>query len=476
MRAIDSDFESKIPRTLNSDLLSTTMDADQGGSDFIDSLPIPKIKTTEDLIAAITPAAPAPKPTDAMLRGKEMSQTQFEGMEPVYEPDRRGEKGAFLGYKFPYSQVQDPGMVASYSKAEYGPHGNLVDPGGKFLGYVQDTSQKYDAPKSNEILALEEKFGTTMDPVYATYKQDTRGASKDVEYGPPIGYRFDNGNSQYVSYDASGNYTGTQNREKPGAFGNVLMSVLSVAFPPIAPFVQAYNAVKALDEGNVLGFVISAVGAGKSIPGLDKSTISMLNDVATGAKIVQAVESKDPLKIFNSVVNLPGVNSDLKDISILLNTANAVNKGDITGAFNGILKISNQNSLTNLTNKFTDIVKGTDVASTDDTGGNVASTDDTGGADNNVAALPTSQISVLGGTPRYVPLQSVDADNPNAVAASDALSALIEKNGVQENANISPVLVRSENQYVLDDNGEFVLNPDGTKKEQLEFTYYSDIT
>ena len=67
-------------RALNSDLLSETMDADQGGSDFIGSLPTPEIKTTEDLIAAATPAADAPKPTDAMLRGKEMSQIQFEGM------------------------------------------------------------------------------------------------------------------------------------------------------------------------------------------------------------------------------------------------------------------------------------------------------------------------------------------------------------------------------------------------------------
>ena len=80
MRAIDSDFESRTPRSRNLGLLNETMDADQGGSDFIDSLPTPEIKTTEDLIAAATPAAPAPKPTDAMLRGKEISQIQFEGM------------------------------------------------------------------------------------------------------------------------------------------------------------------------------------------------------------------------------------------------------------------------------------------------------------------------------------------------------------------------------------------------------------
>ena len=457
------------------------MDADQGGSDFIDSLPTPEIKTTEDLIAAITPVAPTPKPTDAMLRGKEMSQTQFEGMEPVYDSSpqlkRSGQKGALLGYKFPYSQVQDPGMVASYSAPVYGPHNNLVDPGGKFLGYQVDTSKTYDAPKSAEILALEKKFGTTMDPVYATYKRDTRGGQADVEYGLPIGYRFDNGKSQYVSYDAAGNYIGIQNRES-GGFGNVLLSVLAIAYPPIAPFVQMYNAVKALDSGDTLGFLLSAAGASTKLPGLDASTVKLLNDVSTGARVIQAVASGDPLKLLSATASIPGVDSDLKDLSIVLNTAKALNDGNIAGAINGFVKISNQNSLTNLTNKFTDIANGTDVASlnlTTDAGGDVASTDDTDGADTNVAALATSQINALGGTPRYVPLQSVDAGNPNAVAASDALSALIEKNGVQEGATIGPVLVRSEEQDVLDADGNFVLNPDGTKQTELVFSYYSDI-
>ena len=107
-------------RALNSDLLNETMDADQGGSDFIDSLPEPEIKTTEDLIAAATPAAPTPKPTDAMLRGTEMSQTQFPGMEPVYESTgvREGQR-ELVGYKFGMNQIQEPGMTASYSSPTY---------------------------------------------------------------------------------------------------------------------------------------------------------------------------------------------------------------------------------------------------------------------------------------------------------------------------------------------------------------------
>jgi hypothetical protein len=145
----------------------------------------------------------------------------------------------------------------------------------------------------------------------------------------------------------------------------IIMSMVATMFPPIAPFVQAYNAVKAIDEGNVLGFILNAAGAGAKIPGLDASTAKLLSDVSTGAKIVQAVQSKDPLKIFSSVVNLPNVDPDLKDLSIVVNTANAISKGDIAGAFNGISKISDRDSVGRLTDRFNDIVAGQDVAALD---------------------------------------------------------------------------------------------------------------
>jgi hypothetical protein len=203
-----------------------------------------------------------------------------------------------------------------------------------------------------------------MEPIYATRTRDTRGGQTQVEYGPPVGYRFDNGKSQYVNFDASGTYQNTQTRES-GGFANFALSVLSIAYPPAAPFIQAYNAVKAIDEGNVLGFVISAVGAGKSIPGLDKSTISMLNDVATGAKIVQAIDSKDPLKLLSATANIPNVDPDLKDLSIVLNTAKSLSDGNISGAFNGISKMSDRDSIGRLTDRFNDIVNGSDVAAID---------------------------------------------------------------------------------------------------------------
>ena len=197
-------------------------------------------------LSSSAPAADAPKPTDAMLRGKEMSQTQFEGMEPMYGPERRGEKGPFLGYGFKHSQIKAPGMMPVYEQISI-PHSNEVKQG-KLLGYKQDPSQgKIDVPKPDAIVAAEKKFGTKMDPIYAT-EEGRHGST--IEYGPPIGYRFDNGNSQYVNFDESGKYQSTQDRNSS------LLPLLGIlAMPFLGPL--AFEAM-----GIGAGAGAGALGAG----------------------------------------------------------------------------------------------------------------------------------------------------------------------------------------------------------------------
>jgi len=71
-----------------------------------------------------------------------------------------------------------------------------------------------DVPKTPEILALEQKLGRPVEPVYAqgTISRGRGGASQTLDYGPPIGYRYDNGQSQYVNFDTSGQQTSIQDR------------------------------------------------------------------------------------------------------------------------------------------------------------------------------------------------------------------------------------------------------------------------
>jgi hypothetical protein len=349
--------------------MNETMDVDQGGSDFINSLPTPEVKTTEDLIAAATPAD-APKPTDAMLRGKEMSQTKFPGMEPVYDSspqlERSGQKGALLGYKFPYSQVQDPGMVASYSKAEYGPHGNLVDPGGKFLGYQVDTSRTYDAPKSAEILALEKKFGTTMDPIYATQAVGGRGGDRQVEYGLPIGYRFDNGNSQYVSYDANGKYIGTQDRSK-----NSLLPLLGVlAMPFLGPL--AFEA---------MGLGAGAAGAGA------------LGAEALGAGALGAAFTPEMIAAGlapGSIGALGAASGALTGAELAAASGiGSLGAGALTGA-------AGLESLTPITETTGEIAAGTNAAGAGGYGSGITNPSLLSSGAGEIAALPASEVASLG--------------------------------------------------------------------------------
>jgi len=413
-------------------MVQKTTYADDEGLDFIDSLPTPEIKNTQELIAAATPAVEVAAPIVETPIGS-----------------RRGD-------------VQQTSVV--------------------------DNQGTVDVPKPDAILAYEQQFGTTMEPIYATRTRETRGGDAQVEYGPPIGYRFDNGKSQYENFDASGQHISTVDRGNNSGSVNFALSVLSLAYPPIAPFIQAYKAIEAIDKGDTLGFILNAAGAGKAIPGLDKSTVNMLKDVSTGARIIKAVESKDPLAIASSMVNLPGVPADLKNTLNIISTVKAVSKGDINALVGLAQKYGGDVSKT--ANKIT--LDGTTYDTNNTTAGiedselnaivNWKPTDTSMEGGEQTAGLNTGVVSDAGGgrgstqpQTRYVPVQNVDADNQEILNASDALSALIEKNGVQEGANIGPVLIRGENQDVLDADGEFVLNPDGTKQTELVFSYYSDI-
>ena len=103
-----------------------------------------------------------------------------------------------------YSQTSGPGMKPVYSGV-----GRDGQPTG-LLGYEPDLSVgKVEVPKPPEILDLEKKLGTTLEPYYAQGSAP-HGGQRDA--GPPLGYRYDNGQSQYVNFDTSGQQTSIQDR------------------------------------------------------------------------------------------------------------------------------------------------------------------------------------------------------------------------------------------------------------------------
>lgn len=76
---------------------------------------------------------------------------------------------------------------------------------------TEDTIQTYetkldviDVPKPDSILALEKKYGKTLQPYYAKTQASREGMSED--YGPPIGYAFENESGKGVLFDTKGNF------------------------------------------------------------------------------------------------------------------------------------------------------------------------------------------------------------------------------------------------------------------------------
>jgi len=164
-----------------------------------------------------------------------------------------------------YSQTQEKGMVPIYSDPVYETrgHGNqvLVDQGGKFLGYAKPEATpaggKIETPKPPEILAKEKELGHELEPIYAMGTvQHGSGTSQPVEYGEPIGYRYDNGKSQYVNFDNSGQQTSIQDRQNLGTLIRDLAPLALTAFG--ANFLAPYLA----------GGAGAAVGAGEGAAGI----------------------------------------------------------------------------------------------------------------------------------------------------------------------------------------------------------------
>ena len=124
------------------------------------------------------------------------------------------------GQVSPLSQTQGYGMVPVYQE----PQGRGAEREGQervLLGYefnpIAAGLTTVDVPKPAAILAEEKRLGKTMEATYATFtapqEGSDRGNRESIAYGPPIGYRYDNGQGQYVKFYSDGNYYETEQRK-----------------------------------------------------------------------------------------------------------------------------------------------------------------------------------------------------------------------------------------------------------------------
>lgn len=160
-----------------------------------------------------------------------------------------------------------------------------------------------DVPTPSWVAQKSAEVGTQLVPIYATgtVSRGQGGASITQEYGPPIGYKYDNGKSQYVNFDTSGNLTGVESRGDKG-LAPILSVALSIALPGIGEAIAASlveaGVVTAGTVANTLGTAIASTAAqvaqGQSL------------DKALTNSIVNAVTSTGSQQVANAVNEIIG--------------------------------------------------------------------------------------------------------------------------------------------------------------------------
>jgi hypothetical protein len=153
-----------------------------------------------------------------------------------------------------------------------------------------------DAPKPDSILAIEKKYGKTLYPYYAQTQASREGMSQD--YGPPIGYSFEDEKGQNVHFDTSGNFQGVQSRAQ-----DLLPILGGIALSFLLPGVSSALSEFFITEGIVTSQVVADLLA---------NTI-----VNTTANIAQGQSPEDALK--NAIVNV-AVNTGSIEVAKAVNT------------------------------------------------------------------------------------------------------------------------------------------------------------
>jgi hypothetical protein len=238
-------------------------------------------------------------------------------------------------YSPPPVTASTPGAVPVYG----GRNGDLIV-GYQVPQYVQTnppaTQAEIDAAQAKAD-ALSKAVGTTVDLVYPQTRGGHDGALVEDRSAAPIGFRFDNGKSQYVNVDLNGQVTGVQQRG--GGLAAVLPFIekaVEFVFPATIPFIEGANALYAASQGNIPAAIAGAMNMGVQVPGLDTSNLKSVSNYVTGAN---ALAKGDIGTLVNSVANATSddsMKSDLKDAASKISLAQSVAGGNPLAALKAV--------------------------------------------------------------------------------------------------------------------------------------------
>jgi hypothetical protein len=203
------------------------------------------------------------------------------------------------------------------------------------VGSPSATQAELDAANAMRD-AISKQVGTTVDFVYPQTRVVHGGNLAEDTNAAPIGFRFDNGQSQYVNLDTNGNVTGIQQRG--GGLAAALPFIekaVEFVFPATIPFIEGANAAYALSQGNYAGALAGLTNTGLNVPGVDASTLSTAKTAANYINGANALAKGDLGTFLNSasqVTSDPTLKTIAQDASI----ANAVATGKPSAIFNAL--------------------------------------------------------------------------------------------------------------------------------------------
>jgi hypothetical protein len=188
-------------------------------------------------------------------------------------------------------------------------------------------------------------IGTAVEPVLPTTTRQGKAGdiTTEIPGAAPIGYRYDNGKSQYVYLDLDGKVTKVENRGN-GQLISFIETVASMAFPEIAPFIQGLNAVQAIESGNIIGGLANLAGAGG------------FTDVANSLSTLNAIKTGNITGIVSGLMNNPAISSVAGDVSLAggisladagaaISLASSISKGNVAGIISGAATLTGSEDL-----------------------------------------------------------------------------------------------------------------------------------
>jgi hypothetical protein len=186
-----------------------------------------------------------------------------------------------------------------------------------------------DVPKPPAILAEEQRLGgKQLEPIYAqgTISRGQGGASQTLDYGPPIGYRYDNGKSEYVNFTPSGEYQGTAKRQS--TIEQLAPFLAIAAMPFVGPALFEALGLTGAGGAGLLGAegATAALGAGEVAAAGEAAALGGLG----GSPFAPAASLAGATPGYVSAAGGAGL---LADTAALTGTGGGLTGGGATAAF-----------------------------------------------------------------------------------------------------------------------------------------------